>query len=163
MCGSKNKWRPENPKAKRQQTNLSNNWFISLSPLASIFLENEHYGRIHCKFHFFSSARKHWVTVCNSQASSFEHGHARADDFQINLRHMQWKPRKNEWRSAIAKQTHLSTVMRRRLISKSTSPFLSLPFPSFPFLSLPFPSLPLHPHRPHTTVQSSSLPTRLTN
>jgi hypothetical protein len=40
-------------KAKRQQTNLSNNWFISLSPLASIFLEDEHYGRIHCKFHFF--------------------------------------------------------------------------------------------------------------
>ena len=35
--------------------------------------------------------------------------------------------------------------MRRRLISKSASPFLSLPFlpfPSFPFLSLPFPSFP---------------------
>ena len=35
--------------------------------------------------------------------------------------------------------------MRRRLISKSTSPFLSLPslpFPSFPVLSLPFPSFP---------------------
>ena len=42
-------------------------------------------------------------------------------------------------------------------------PFLSLPVPSVPFLSLPFPSFPLHPHRPHTTVQSSSLPTRLTN
>ena len=28
------------------------------------------------------------------------------------------------------------------LISKSTSPFLSLPFPSFPFLSLSFPSFP---------------------
>ena len=53
--------RPENPKAKRQQTNLSNtdNWFISFSPLASFFLEDEHYGRIHCKFHFFSSAQKH--------------------------------------------------------------------------------------------------------
>ena len=61
---------PENPKAKRRQTNLSNHWFISLSPLASIFLEGEHCGPIHCKFHFFSSARKHWVTVCNSQASS---------------------------------------------------------------------------------------------
>ena len=50
-----------------------------------------------------------------------------------------------EWQCAIAKQAHLSTVMRRRLISKSTSPFLSLPFlpfPSFPFLSLPFPSFP---------------------
>ena len=45
-----------------------------------------------------------------------------------------------EWQSAIAKQAHVSTVMRRRLISKSTSPFLSLPFPSFPVLSLPFPS-----------------------
>ena len=54
-----NKGGPENPKAKRHQTNLSNNWFISLLPLASIFLEDEHYGRIHCKFHFFSSARKH--------------------------------------------------------------------------------------------------------
>ena len=39
-------------------------------------------------------------------------------------------------------------------------PFLSLPFPSFSFLSLPFPSFPLRPHRRHTTVQSSSLPTR---
>ena len=49
-----NKGGPENPKAKRQQTNLSNtdNWFISFSPLASFFLEDEHYGRIHCKFHF---------------------------------------------------------------------------------------------------------------
>jgi len=27
----------ENPKAKRQQTNLINNWFISLSPLATSF------------------------------------------------------------------------------------------------------------------------------
>ena len=56
-----NKGGPENPKAKRQQTNLSNtdNWFISFSPLASFFFEDEHYGRIHCKFHFFSSARKH--------------------------------------------------------------------------------------------------------
>ena len=126
------------------------NWFVSLSPLASIFLEDEHYGRIHCKFHFFSSARRHGVAVCNSQASSFEHGHAGAADVQINLRHMQWKPRTyfsaahgiNEWRSAIAKQTHLSTVMWRRLISKSTSPFLSLPFPfslSFPVSFLPFP------------------------
>ena len=50
---------PENPKAKRQQTNLSNtdNWFISFSPLASFFLEDEHYGRIHCKFHFSPPAR----------------------------------------------------------------------------------------------------------
>ena len=50
---------PENPKAKRQQTNLSNteNWFISYSPLASFFLEDEHYGRIHCKFHFSPPAR----------------------------------------------------------------------------------------------------------
>ena len=32
--------------------------------------------------------------------------------------------------------------------------FLSLSL----FLSLPFPSFPLHPHRPHTTVQISSLP-----
>jgi hypothetical protein len=58
---SQNKGGPENPKAKRQQTNLSNtdNWFISFSPLASFFLEDEHYGRIHCKIHIFSSARKH--------------------------------------------------------------------------------------------------------
>ena len=50
---------PENPKAKRQQTNLSNtdNWFISFSPLASFFLEDEHYGRIHCNFHFSPPAR----------------------------------------------------------------------------------------------------------
>ena len=34
-------------------------------------------------------------------------------------------------------------------------PFLSLPFS---FLSHPFPSFPLHPRRPHTTVQTSSLP-----
>ena len=50
-----------------------------------------------------------------------------------------------EWQCAIAKQAHVSTVMRRRLISKSTSPFLSLPslpFLSFPFLSLPFPFFP---------------------
>ena len=47
-----------------------------------------------------------------------------------------------EWQCAIAKQAHLSTVMRRRLISKSTSPFLSLPFPFLPFLSLSFPSFP---------------------
>ena len=42
---AKNKGGPENPKAKRQQTNLSNtdNWFISFSPLASFFLEDEHY------------------------------------------------------------------------------------------------------------------------
>jgi hypothetical protein len=55
----KNKGGPENPKAKRQQTNLSNpdNWFISFSPLASFFLEDEHYGRIHCKFHFSTPAR----------------------------------------------------------------------------------------------------------
>lgn len=54
-----NKGGPENPKAKRQQTNLSNtdNWFISFSPLASFFLEDEHYGRIHCKFHFSPPAR----------------------------------------------------------------------------------------------------------
>ena len=36
-----NKGGPENPKAKRQQTNLSNNWCISFSPLASFFLEDE--------------------------------------------------------------------------------------------------------------------------
>ena len=56
---SQNKGGPENPKAKRQQTNLSNtdNWFISFSPLASFFLEDEHYGRIHCKFHFSPPAR----------------------------------------------------------------------------------------------------------
>ena len=55
----KNKGGPENPKAKRQQTNLSNtdNWFISFSPLASFFLEDEHYGRIHCNFHFSPPAR----------------------------------------------------------------------------------------------------------
>ena len=79
-----------------------------------IFLEDEHYGRIHCKFHFFSSARKPWVTVCNSQASSFEHGHATAADFQTNLS-----------------------------FPFPSFPFLSLPFPSFPFLSLPFPSFPV--------------------
>ena len=38
----RNKGGPENPKAKRQQTNLSDNWFISFLPLASIFLEDEH-------------------------------------------------------------------------------------------------------------------------
>ena len=48
-----NKGGPENPIAKRQQTNLSNNWCISFSPLASFFLDDEPYGRIHCKFHFF--------------------------------------------------------------------------------------------------------------
>ena len=56
---SQNKGGPENPKAKRQQTNESNtdNWFISFSPLASFFLEDEHYGRIHCKFHFFPTCQ----------------------------------------------------------------------------------------------------------
>ena len=59
-----------------------------------------------------------------------------------------------------AKQAHLSTVMRRRLISKSTSPFLSLPslpFPSFPFLSLPFPSFPFL-SRPFHSFPFLSLP-----
>ena len=57
--GRLNKGGPENPKAKRKQTILSNtdNWFISFSPLASFFLEDEHYGRIHCKFHFSPPAR----------------------------------------------------------------------------------------------------------
>ena len=81
-----------------------------------IFLEDEHYGRIHCKFHFFSSARKPWVTVCNSQASSFEHGHATAADFQTNLS-----------------------------FPFPSFPFLSLPFPFFPVLSLSFPSFPFFP------------------
>ena len=61
-----------------------------------------------------------------------------------------------EWQCAIAKQAHVSTVMRRRLISQINLsfpfpsfpflsrpfPFLSLPFPSFPFLSLSFPFFP---------------------
>ena len=67
-------------------------------------------------FFFFISARKHWVTVYNSQASSFGHGHAMAADFQINLS-----------------------------FPFPSFPFLSLPFPSFlflPFLSLPVTSLP---------------------
>ena len=97
---------------------------------------------------------------CNSQASSFEHGHARAADFQINLRHMQWKPRTffsaaheikwiNEWRSAIAKQIHGHATAADFQINLSfpfpSFPFLSLSFPFFPFLSLsslPFPSFP---------------------
>jgi len=53
-----NKGGPENPKAKRQQTNLNNtDNFMSFSPLVSFFLEDEHYGRIHCKFHFSPPAR----------------------------------------------------------------------------------------------------------
>ena len=42
------------------------------------------------------------------------------------------------------------------------TPYLFLPFPSFLVLSLPFPFpfpfFPLQPHRPHSTVQISSLP-----
>ena len=56
------------------------------------------------------------MTVCNSQASSFEHGHATAADFQINLSFP--------------------------FPSFPSFPVLSLPFPSFPFLSLPFPFFP---------------------
>ena len=59
MENPQNKGGPENPKAKRQQTNLSNtdNWFIFFSPLVSFFLEDEHYGRVHCKFLFSPPAR----------------------------------------------------------------------------------------------------------
>ena len=132
-----NKGGPENPKAKRQQTNLSNtdNWFISFSPLASFFFEDEHYGRIHCKFHFFSSARKHWVTVCNSQASSCEHGHATAADFQINLSFPFPSFPSCPFPSFPFFFPFLSLSFR-------SFPVLSIPFPSFPFLSLPFPSFP---------------------
>ena len=69
--GIKNKGGPENPKAKRQQTNSSNNWFISLSPLASTFLEDEHYGRIHCKIHFFSSTETFTHRACFTQKQGF--------------------------------------------------------------------------------------------
>ena len=64
------------------------------------------------------------------------------------------------WHCAIAKQAHLSTVMRRRLISKPTSPFLSLPFPSFPFLSLPFPFFPVlsFPSFPFLSLPFPSFP-----
>ena len=73
-------------------------------------------GALTANLILFSSARKHWVTVltvCSSQASSFEHGHATAADFQIILS-----------------------------FPFPSFPFLSLPFPSFPFLSLSFPFLP---------------------
>ena len=64
------------------------------------------------------------MTVCNSQASSFEHGHATAAAFQINLSFP--------------------------FPSFPSFPVLSLPFPSFsvlslPFLSLPFPFFPFLP------------------
>ena len=88
-----------------------------------------------------------------------------------------------EWQCAIAKQAHLSTVMRRRLISKSTShlsfpfpsfpsfsvlslpfrsfPFLFRPFPFFPFLSLPFPFfLFLSPSFPFLSLPFPSCPFR---
>ena len=76
-------------------------------------------------FIFSSSAQKHWVTVCNSQASSFEHGHATAADFQINL-------------------SFPFPSFPFPSLSFPFFPFLSLslPFPSFPFLSLSFPFFP---------------------
>ena len=76
------------------------------------------------------------MTVRNSQASSFEHGHATAADFQINL-------------SFPFPSFPSFPVLSLPFPSFSVLslpfpffPFLSVPFPSFPFCSLPFPSCP---------------------
>ena len=81
------------------------------------------------------------MTVCNSQASSFEHGHATAADFQINL-------------SFPFPSFPSFPVLS---LPFPSFPILSLPFPSFPFLSLPFPSFPFL-SRPFHSFPFLSLP-----
>ena len=80
------------------------------------------------------------MTVCNSQASSFEHGHATAD-FQINL-------------SFPFPSFPSFPVLSLPFPSFSV---LSLPFPFFPFLSLPFPFFPFL-SRPFHSFAFLSLP-----
>ena len=81
------------------------------------------------------------MTVCNSQASSFEHGHATAADFQINL-------------SFPFPSFPSFPVLSLPFPSFSV---LSLPFPFFPFLSLPFPFFPFL-SRPFHSFPCLSLP-----
>ena len=72
--------------------------------------------------------------MCNSQASSFEHGHATAADFQINLSF--------PFPSFPSFVLFPFPFFPFLSLSFPSFPFLSVPFPSFPFLSLPFPSCP---------------------
>ena len=85
------------------------------------------------------------MTVCNSQASSFEHGHATAADFQINL-------------SPLLSFPFLPFLFR----PFPSFPFLFRPFPSFPFLFRPFPSFPFlslsFPSFPFLSVPFPSFP-----
>ena len=76
------------------------------------------------------------MTVCNRQASSFEHGHATAADFQINLSF----PFPSFPSFPVLSLPFPSFPFLS--LSFPSFPFLSVPFPSFPFLSLPFPSCP---------------------
>ena len=63
------------------------------------------------------------MTGRNSQANSFEHGHATAADFQIDI-------------------SFPFPLFPFHSLPFSSFPVLSRPFPSFPFLSLSFPSCP---------------------
>ena len=87
-------------------------------------------------FIFFSSARKHWVTVCNSQAScpfpSFPFLSLSFPSFPFLALPFPSFP--------FLSRPFPSCPFRS--LPFPSFPFLSLPFPSFPFLSLPFPSFP---------------------
>ena len=86
------------------------------------------------------------MTVCNSQASSFEHGHATAADFQINLSFpFPSFPSFPVLSLPFPSFSVLSLpfpFFPFLSLSFRSFPVLSIPFPSFPFLSLPFPSFP---------------------
>ena len=85
------------------------------------------------------------MTVCNSQASSFEHGHATAAAFQINQPLLSFPFRSLPFPSFPVLSLSfpfLSLSFPFFPFLFPFFPFLSLPFPSFPFLSLSFPSFP---------------------
>ena len=83
------------------------------------------------------------MTVCNSQASSFEHGHATAADFQINLSFpFPSFPFLSRPFPSFPFLFRPFPSFPFLSLSFPSFPFLSVPFPSFPFLSLPFPSCP---------------------
>ena len=81
--------------------------------------------------------------MCNSQASSFEHGHATAADFQINLSFpFPSFPSFPVLSLPFPSFSVLSLPFPFFPFLSLPFPFYSVPFPSFPFLSLPFPSCP---------------------
>ena len=81
--------------------------------------------------------------MCNSQASSCEHGHATAADFQINLSFpFPSFPFLSRPFPSFPFLFRPFPSFPFLSLSFPSFPFLSVPFPSFPFLSLPFPSCP---------------------